>query len=213
MDCADSNPYCVCCDPIMMGYVVQVFHDDAPQIKFRSLDSFFSALIDHPDPSTLPSEFDDPHRTTSDVEIAQRLHEQAAHLSGDAQIEAFRFAICLLSADQLSEIAALLEFPNFEVSLNAEERLQALDHPQAHAALDAFEQSLHDFTAHSVEVLTAAGFAPAAIRDTEILLRAELTAVWLNLRAFYAERTLHPDVWNYLVAQARNLLSRSSNAK
>jgi cell wall assembly regulator SMI1 len=38
----DSNPICICCKPPLAGFVVQVFHDDVPQLKFRSLDGFFS---------------------------------------------------------------------------------------------------------------------------------------------------------------------------
>src|SRR5262249_270121 len=41
----DSNPFCVCCSGPMAGLVVRVFHDDAPQLVFRSVDNFFKRIL------------------------------------------------------------------------------------------------------------------------------------------------------------------------
>ncbi len=46
MDCNDANPYAICCDEPLTGFVALLYHDDAPVLSCRSLGRFLDLLVE-----------------------------------------------------------------------------------------------------------------------------------------------------------------------
>ncbi len=145
IDDADSNPFCVCCHAPLAGYVVQVFHDDTAQLKFRGLDSFLSALAGGGaaggrDLYEMPSEFAGAARAAADLAAGRELIALAPTLGDVEQADAYRFGLWLLPEDQLDEIAAVLEAGDEYVREDALARLAAIGTPGAQAVIRASQQ-------------------------------------------------------------------------
>ncbi|MBI1256869.1 MAG: hypothetical protein GC204_05320 [Chloroflexi bacterium] len=141
IDRFDSNPLCVCCASILTGYVVQVFHDDDAQVKFRSLDSLLATLLRDPDSwdlIDLPADMNQPFRSGQDIEIGRQLLARAQTLTGETQDDAIRFGIWLLSEAEVDEIIPFLDYPDQQVVYDVEARLKTMSEPRAWQALKRF---------------------------------------------------------------------------
>jgi cell wall assembly regulator SMI1 len=97
VDNNDSNPWCVCCKPPLHLHVVQVMHDDDSELKFRSLESFLTAMPAFAKSKQwilddLPGDFDGPKRTPEDIQRGKELLAMADDIANeDRQEEAVRF--------------------------------------------------------------------------------------------------------------------------
>ncbi len=136
IDREDSNPLCFCCASVMCGYIVQVFHDDVAQVKYRALESCFAALL-----NGAAADMDRPFRIEQEIAIGHQLLAQAETLSGETREDAIRFGIWLLSEAQMDEIIPLLEFPDRQVVYDVEDRLKVMSDPRAQQALERHNRS------------------------------------------------------------------------
>ena len=210
----DSNSFCVCCDKVMSGYVVAVYHDDVAGVKFRSLDDFFAAVglfvtPDEWDLHELPSDMDKPERTPTDIEIGRKLLEQAKQFDGVDRNDTLRFGMCLLSEQQVDEIAPYLEDEDYFVSRDAKERLIAIGTPDAQRALATFEESMQRFVTQCADALKRAGMTPTDIQDA--CIRLDPGPVWLDIPAFYAIRKRESNIFDYVVERAKFFLKDKQN--
>jgi len=135
----DSNPFCISCDGPLTGYIVQVHHDDANVLTFRTLDDLFAALADA-GRQEYRAEFDtfskSPERTKHDVEVARALLQEATELEEDDFTSyRYEFAITLMSSDQVDEIVAVYDADNSFLRDKVAERLRQIGTERAHAAL------------------------------------------------------------------------------
>ena len=207
----DSNPFCVCCDSPLTGYVVQVFHGDSARVKFRSIDSFLAALQEFVseeewDLHDLPSEFQGIDRTVQDITAGRELLRLAPELEGVEQEDAFRFGMWLLSEPQVGEIVPLLEHQNEDVRHEATRRLSAFQSLEAQQALRKAKDSMKQFVKQSAEALALAGIEATIVDETS--LRLEAGPVWLNMDSFYSRRS-EAGVYDFLVERSRVFLSRT----
>lgn len=151
-DLNDSNPYCICCNEPMRGYIVRVHHDDSAEIVYRGLDSFLDAVriacetSDDGRPSfrDLPHDFDGDHahRTQQDVQTAFALLGRVEQLDEDVeQADALRWAIALLDEANVAEIVRLLDSGDQYCRKAAMARLQAMKTPAAEEALLRYQRA------------------------------------------------------------------------
>jgi hypothetical protein len=222
-DCNDSNPHCVCCDGPAKGYVVCVNHDDIARIEFRSVGSFCAAICrvleasagTHEDGGTgpslwrLPQDFypDTSDRTHEDVETARRLLAFAGTLEEGSieRADAERWAITLFSANEVAEVARLLDTGDEYRRNEAIAKLSALNSPQAQAAVQQHRQEMREFSRSVVDALRQGGVTVAEVSQ-DGSPRLEPGHVWLNLPMFFTRRrsqTILADV----VQRARELIA------
>jgi hypothetical protein len=205
----DSNPFCVCCSGPMTGLVVRVFHDDSPRLMFRSVDSFFKWLLSLENeedwnmevwyPNDWPGEF-----TKGDFVLAKRIMEWSETLTDAAQTNARRFAITMLSEENLGDIIAQLEANDVYVREEAERSLRNMNHPTANAAISQYQNKMKDFAKRCIEELNKGGFA-AEYKEgpgwPSIKVIAGKKFKWLNFPVFYDKRN-DKDVWDILLEVA-----------
>ncbi len=136
----DSNPFCVCCRPPLFGRIIHLRHDDVPQIAFRDLDDFASAVL------TLASTddwmiddlvfgYNDDHsdRTSDDDASADRL--LAANC--DDEDNAVLLAMSLLSHRRIGSIVDFLSHQSMWVREEAARQLGLINDP---IAIEPLEQ-------------------------------------------------------------------------
>lgn len=218
----DSNPVCVCCKPPLATYVVLVKHDDAPELKYRSLDGFFRAAVgfiqgeDFLDTHELPSAFDDTERTKKDVAIARKLIDLAA--KGDAlsnldRTNALRFACDLLSNNEVDEIGALLKIEDEYVREHAVQRLKQIPGAKAKKILSQLEGAFDAFVEHCAETLQRANIQTSIhAHHARKSMRIEPYGIWLNMEALYSRRQ-RPDFDDYFVERIRYLIKLKRSKK
>jgi len=215
----DSNPICICCAGELRGYVVQVFHDNSPQIKWRSFNSFLTATIDYVEADEwclefMNFEFQNQKRTGRDVEVAFSLARQSRlRLAGDPERDDLcRFASWLFGNDHVSEIAKLLESENEYVQRDICDRLKLMPGTAAAEVLKQHKNEISKFVTQCAELLTAAGLH--VIVDQHTQLHVMDGPVCLNMEMFYSERD-RSDFDNFLVERARYLVKshRERNAR
>lgn len=206
----DSNPFCVCCNAPLTGYIVQVPHDDTAAIKFRSLGSFLAALQqfvdeDYWDLHEMPSEFEGPDRTAQDIAVGRELLKMAPKMDELEQRDALRFGMWLLSEPQVSEITPLLEHRDEYVRDDAARRLAAMQSSEASQALDKAKNEMRQFVQQCAERLMQAGIKATVIK--EINLRLEPGPVWLNMEGLYSRRN-DADVYDFILERSHFLLAQ-----
>lgn len=206
IDDDDSNPYCVCCHGPLAGYVVQVFHDDAAALKFRSLESFLAALAGGGaaggrDLYEMPPDFVGPARTAADSAAGQELLNLAPGLEEVEQADAYRFGLWLLSEDQIDEIVAVLEAGDEYVHEDALARLAVIGTPGAQAAIRASKADLARFVARCADALHQAGVEATIEGSTG--LSAGPRRAGINTAMFYARRR-EPDIFEKLIERFRD---------
>jgi hypothetical protein len=194
LDNDDSNPWCICCEPPLAGYIVQIMHDDAPQIKFRSLDAFFAAIQtgDGDDLcflDDLKGDFYGPKRIAHDVEAAKELLKMASNLSKVDRPDACRFAMWLLGDEQVDQIAQFLADEDVFVARDATNRLTAMKSPKAMEALQTDQRSLAAFIERSRTLLLEGGIQCSVENHGTIRLSPPNKAsILLDMKTFYAKK-------------------------
>ena len=159
----DSNPYCVCCKPPLVGYVVKVSHDDSAEIKFRTVDDLLLAvrkgLRENPrwDLGYAESQFRGRDRTPEDIASGKQLIELAASLTDVERADALRFGMWLLSDAHIADIAALLEDKDSYVREHAEGRLRSIGNAEAITAIDNLHKQQDEFANRCLVLLVNVG--------------------------------------------------------
>jgi SMI1 / KNR4 family (SUKH-1) len=211
----DSNPFCVCCNGPLLGYVVQMPHDDEPRLVFRAPAGFFHAAAaqlaseQQFEPHDLPSDFDDPERTDRDVEAGRALVQQT--LASPMQEQAETSATLMFAADLLRdavEIRAIAELGDEYVWQHVARRLQRLATPEAERELNAMHQVFDDFVETCAAQLRAVGFdvsvhAPYGRKGLQI----NPYELGLNMEMFFARR-LRPDCHQFMLERVRALTAK-----
>ncbi len=158
-DFGESNPYCVCCRGPLVGYIVQVRHDDAPRVGFHGLDEFLNNLETadrNGNLDDLKSPFDGNERTAADVNIARQLLVLANQLDDERDIVC-DFGITLLA--DVGEISPWLNDHSLYVRKDAVRRLRQFNSPAARAAIELQDAAMRAFVLRCSELLTSEGFA------------------------------------------------------
>lgn len=216
---SESNPLCVCCDPILNGYIVHVYHDDVTYLKYRDLESFFANLIsDAPMDWShrtdfvggLPSAMEWTRRTPADIEAAHKLIEEAKTLPADETValgDNYRFAFTLFSENEVSIIAPFLGYPDVYIARDARVRLGKLkSNPLAGEALQNHQDALNAFLKEGVPHLKAIGLLAEDAPDP--VIENERYQTWMGIPIFYLERLYaqrsHPAIWLMLVDLVKN---------
>lgn len=215
VDNNDSNHWCVCRAEPLRGYVVQVYHDDSAQIKFRCLDNFFTAMrrqleADDPFLDDVSCDFDDPARTVRDVETARTLIQAESGINDVERCDALRFAITLFSNREIDEIILLLDDRDEYVREAVVKRLRRIDTPEANRAIQQFHEAVRSFVAGCAELLGRNGIR-ASIHD-QTKLRLDDGPVWLNLNMLFGERR-EASFNTFLIERATELLAMKQNRK
>jgi hypothetical protein len=216
----DSNPICVCGKSPLAGYMVQVPHDDAPQLKNRSLGGFLQGAIDYVqggrflDIHEMPPEFTRRERTEQDRSIARQLIDSATPggiLNDQDRTDALRFACDLLSDEEVDEIGGLLKAEDEYVREHAVHRLRGIPGRKAKKALSQFEGDFDAFVERCAQTLQRAGIqASVHAPYGKKTIRLDPGPVWLNMEVFYSERK-RLDLENFLLERARYFLTQKNN--
>ncbi len=215
----DSNPICVCCKSPLAGYVVQVQHDDAPQLKYRSLVGFFQGAIDYVqggkflDVHQMAPEFTRGERTEQDGSIARQLIDsatQTATLNDQERTDALRFACELLSDEDVDEIVGLLKVEDEYVREHVLDRLRRISSAKAREAVRQFEKDFDAFVERCAQRLQHAGIlASVHAPYGKKTIRLDPGPVWLNTEFFYSQRE-RLDFEDFLLERARHFLEQES---
>jgi cell wall assembly regulator SMI1 len=214
----DSDPLCVCCATALTGYVVHVYHDDAAELRFRCTENLLEALWDFAhadgyDLHTLPSDFKGRERTTQDRLVGHELLKMATQLREVDRLYALRFAITLLSEEEVEDIAALLRDSDTYVREDAERRLRGMTDPRAQRAVKAFECDMEEFIAQCAKALWNAGLNATIERlYGRPAVRIDPGPIWPNL-AFYYSRRDQPDVFSELVERTKVFIDEAERKK
>jgi len=206
----DSNPFCIACSGSLRGFVVQVFHDESPKIKWRSFDSFLKATLDYIYDDEwglefMPSEFAQVERTAHDIETARALLREAS-TKPHSDLERGQmtcFAAWLLGEEQWAEVANLLTTEDEYVRREITDRLKAMRHPEARRAISDNKRDFQSFVVKCGEVLTKAGFRINV--DQHSQLQVMDGPIWLNMEMFYSDRA-RPDLDQFLVERTTHLV-------
>lgn len=204
LDNEDSNPWCICCTGPLTGYIVMVSHDDGARVKFRSLDELFEGLLGIPEDDRwylddMEGSFDGTERTSQDVQTARSLLSGLSSYSESDQRDACRFALWLLSEDQVDEIIPLLDYPDEYIQREAVDRLTGMQSPKAVDALKQSQKRFADFVEQAVEILKQRG-VPARVLNKEMTVN--IGGIFLNMEMFYAERH-KPGAMEHIVERAK----------
>lgn len=215
---SESNPLCVCCDDILNGYIVHVYHDDVAYLKYRNIESFLANLISTAPMDWshrtdfvggLPEAMEWTRRTPEDTAAARKLIDEAKTLPDDedvARSDNYRFAFTLFTENEISEIAAFTEYPDVYISMSARSRLSKFKpNPLAEQALqnhkNLLDQFLKEGTHYLRELDVLAKDAPDPVIEDDRGLK------WLDIPIFYIEQMYsqrnHPANWLRFVDMVR----------
>jgi hypothetical protein len=212
VDNEDSNPWCICCNPPLVGYIVQVLHDDSAQIKFRGIESFFEKIqtSERDDAlflEDLEADFQSTERTSQDVAIAQELVKNASSYKGDDGNDACRFAMWLFGDEQVDQIVPFLEDEDPFIARDASERLKAMQSPKAKEALEVLKKNFADFVERSLVVLHQAGIQAKSENGS---IRLNPYDILLNMEAFYSERK-NPGSEQKFIERAKSFIANKQS--
>lgn len=212
LDNHDSNPLCVFCDDLLNGYVVQVFHDDSPRLKFRSVENLMDGVARAVSENVwfiadLPGDFDEPSRTLRDVQIGRSLIEKAGNLKVWDRVNALSYAMHLLSEAQADEIARFLDDEDSYVLQDARGRLAAMNTATASQFLERHYDQFEQFVADCAATLRGGGFQTTITERRHI--RLDPGPVWLNMEAFFSWHR-RDDFEAYLLERAKSFLEHAA---
>jgi hypothetical protein len=214
-DTNDSNPYCICCNEPVRGYIARVFHDDTSKIAFRDLGAFLDAIQcvcsasgeSGPSLHYLPEDFsrNQPKRTDGDMRTGLALLELVDQLEGEIeQADARRWAITLLAEVQVAEIIRLLDSGDEYCRREAISRLESMKTPKANEAIKRHKREFGDFMKKCTAELRAAGLDVAEVKSESIRLGPGIT--WLNMPMFFSRRQ-SPTFFGDFVKRAKELVA------
>jgi hypothetical protein len=207
---------CICCKSPLRGYVVQILHDDPEprQLKFRSLESFITALADLKPGrwrlDKLRCDFDGAKRTPEDVQTGRELLKYAEQIKDDYRGDAIRYGIQLLSEDQVEEIAHHLNDKDNYVVQSVRRRLRGMKTPRAAEALRQEEAEKEPFAQQCLAALKAAGIKASMSQQGSI--RLDDGPIFLNFDVFFGRRR-QADVLEDLVKRSKALLAKRGQQK
>lgn len=213
LDNEDSNPWCMCCKNPLTGYIVQVMHDDAAQIKFRNIESFVSAidLSDRNDASLLDDLDGDfrsiGSRTGEDLEAARALIKSVPTYKHVDRSDACRFAMWLFGEDQVNEIAPFLDDEDPFVARDALERLNTFESTEARTAILAAQKNLADFVQKSLGLLKQVGIEAQLEQNSIVRVHP---GVLLDMKIFYAQRNA-PGAEEKFIERVRFFIAKKEN--
>lgn len=191
LDNNDSNPWCVCCNAPLAGYIVQVNHDDSAKIKLRNIESLITKIQSDTRGDDfwlddLEGDFQSSSRTSQDITVAQELVRNASNYKDANRNDACRFAMWLFGDDQVEQITPFLDDEDSFVARDASERLKAMRSIKAKQAIESSEKDFLDFVQGSLNSLKKAGIQADLQNPTTIYLSPGY--ILLNMEMFYAER-------------------------
>jgi hypothetical protein len=202
----DSDPFCVCCDGLLTGYIMHFAHGFGTLLAFRGLELFFEAVgpwlkrIDRTRTDLhqiLPYDMQSPERTSHDIETGLKLlHQIQTGESGDedAELDLFRYAVLLLSEAHVDKIAPFLEYTTTNQSQEVQQRFKEMNSPDAKKALRLFGASWRKFVKQCRSHLAPFEIEMAPYRSSIYKVRHENVSQYLYLDPFYPQRH-HPDFW------------------
>lgn len=203
-DFNDSNPYCICCNSPLQGMIAHVFHDDSARLEFRTLESFLLAFQGQT--SDLSTDYSplSKRRTENDIRVGLELIELSREMPDDVeQGDALRFAVSLLSENEISVFAELLNTGDEYTREEVLHRLHRMTSPNAVEIITAFNAEMRSFVTHCVNGLRQAGIDVVEVKDH--CPRLEPGPVWLNLPVFF-DRRQSPTIVQDIVERARHLM-------
>jgi hypothetical protein len=213
-DCNDSNAYCVCCSGPLRNRIAHVFHDDVAGLKFWELGRFLDAVAaavasrgeGRPELDRLPGDYtpDRQDRTEDEVRAGLELLKLGNELADVEQGDALRFAIDLLSEEQVDDVVRLLETGDKYTARDATVRLRAMKSTRAADALRRYAAETAGFVADCVAALRAAGLDVADVQDNTA--RLEPGPVWLDVLQWFHRRR-EPGIHDAVVRRAKELLA------
>jgi hypothetical protein len=212
LDAEDSNPWCLCCNSPLAGYIVWVMHDDAAQIKFRSIDSFFSAIerSDRNDAmllDDLEGDFKCGDRAVEDIEVARALVKNAPNYESVDRNDACRFAMWLFSEDNVDEMSRFLDDEDPFVARDALDRLKALKSLKAREAIQAVGKDLAGFVEKSVALLKQVGIQAQPENDSTVRVNH---GILLDMKVFYAQRKA-PEAEQKFIDRVKSFIAGKQN--
>lgn len=195
-DSNDSNPYSICCQGLLAGFVAHVFHDDESRLVCRNLQRFFELLGEMiwggGDADRLAGDLDftHPDRTTADTDTGRELIRYAESLdpSDYTRGEALRFAAQLFGHGHEPDLSTVLALGDEYVRAAVLRRCRGLNTPAALAIIAADAEEFNRFVAGLTHSVAEAGIPQDVSR--------------LNLPMLYADRN-RPGVLEELLTRLR----------
>lgn len=219
-DCNNSDPYCVCCSDPVRGRIVQVFHDDAAQLRFSNISRFLDAtagaaaaiaVCTDPDRENVEDlgRLDGEYvhrleRTEDEVSTGLSLVQLADHLTDVEMRDAQRFAIDLFSEAEIGKVIHLLETGNEYVVEKARARLETMRSPEASKALEQYDRETATFVSDCVAALRAAGLHVTDVRTHTACMSPG--PLWLNFPIWFHRRH-EAGIQDVVVRRAKELLA------
>jgi hypothetical protein len=176
-NCNDSNPYAICCTEPLTGFVVHLYHDDAPVLACRSLKRFLERVVDlrekarvvneeldneydsHVDDLESDLALDRPERSAEDARIGRELVRHALNLpfTDVDRGMALQFAVQMFGPDHVDDLERVLALGDEYVRETVLERCRHLGTPAATALLNRDAEDLERFVQEVVRAVEAAG--------------------------------------------------------
>jgi hypothetical protein len=178
-NCNDSNPYAICCTEPLTGFVVHLYHDDAPDLACRSLERFLDLLVERRQQVLAADEeeredldlrvnplegdlaFDRPERSAEDARIGRELVRHALNLQF-ADVDrgtGLLFAVQMFGPDHVDDLERVLALGDEYVREGVLNRCRHLGTPAATALLNRDAEDLERFVQEVVRAVEAAGIS------------------------------------------------------
>jgi hypothetical protein len=207
-DCGDSNPYAICCDEPLTGFVVHLYHDDEPVLACRSLGRFLDLLVERRKQMLATDEeeredldvgidrleddlaFDRPERSAEDARVGRELVRHAEGLNPrdvDRGV-ALKFAAQMFGPGHEDELARVLALGDEYARESVLNRWRGLGTPAAGTLLRRDAEEFDRFVAGLAGAVEAAGFEVRRRPDRPHAWTVEPGNIWPNLKVLYAGR-------------------------
>jgi hypothetical protein len=207
-DCNDSNPYTICCDEPLTGFVVHLYHDDAPVLACRSLGRFLELLVERRQQMLAADEeqredldlrinclegdlaFDRPERSAEDARVGRALVRHAESL-GPSDLDrgaALGFAAQMFGPGDEDELARVMALGDEYARESVLERWRGLGTPAAEALLRRDAEDFDRFLADLASTVEAAGMAIRRHRPPGYGFTIEEGNIGLNFQMLYSAR-------------------------
>jgi hypothetical protein len=164
-NCNDSNPYAICCSEPLTGFVVHLYHDDAPVLACRSLERFFDLAVGLREKARLVNKelddeydyhindlendlaFDRPERSAEDARIGRELvrHALSLRITDVDRSMVLWFAVQMFGPDHVDDLERVLALGDEYVREGVLNRCRHLGTPAATALLNRDAEDLERF--------------------------------------------------------------------
>jgi hypothetical protein len=204
----DSNPYTVCCDEPLTGFVVHLFHDDEPVLVCRTLGRFLDLIadllrqargLDEEELEDLDLRCDRvdgdlalelPERTPDDARVGAALVRHAERLDpiDVDRTTALHFAAQMFGPGHEADLGRVLELGNEYVRATVLKRWRALGTPAAAEMLRRDAEEFDRFVMELAAAVEAAGLQVRRQPDKPHAWSVEPGPIWPNLEMHFACR-------------------------